>query len=561
MDVVAQDRVDLLAPVVRLVREPREFLRVRDHVVRLAADAVHGGSRRGAVPVPRDDGVRAGRLEREPAVPRVELLAGALAREDRVMAGAVAPPPAARARQARVRVELLNERLRLHLRRGPAVHVRDRARARQRADGVHRVRDRDARVVVAVVDAAVRGVRGHAGDPVVGSGDGAADHPVGVRSDELRDRRAVQVARDAAHVGVPRGAHLEALAKLQQGVVVLEAAGVVAVAGDAADPDAVGGRVGQGERVHVQFGVRGVHGRAVGVARKPADVDAAEVGALHHECVQGRLALLYPAVGKVAGDAARVQGRRTAVGRRQHGLAAEPAVLYGAAAGRGDPAEVEGAAGRLVEDGRGRFRDAVPDRAAVRVHDPAHAVAGGDNARARAAVYRAAVRVRYPVVPGRAVLDRAVVAVRKAALLVHPVVRFRAAVDHAAVLAHPRVNVAPLQRQVLHHEPRARVVHQPARGVQAVDRVACAVKRTVEGGVVVEPYRGPLEKARLRLVRHEVDVSAEYRVDVAAAVVRLVREPRKLLRARDHVVGLAADAVHRGLRCGAVPISSKCSTA
>ena len=477
------------------------------------------------------------------------------------MALAVAPPPAARAGQARVRVELLNERLRLHVRRGPAVHVRDRARARKLADGAHRVRDRDARVVVAVVDAAVRHVGAHAGDPVVGTGDGAADHAVGVSRHQLRHRGAVQVARDAAHVGVPRGAHLEALAKLQQGVVVLEAAGVVAVAGDAADPDAVGGRVGQGERVHVQFGVRGVHGRAVGVARKPADVDAAEVGALHHESVQGRLALHYPAAGKVARDAARVQGRRTAVGRRQHGLAAEPAVLYGAAAGRGDAAEVEGAAGRLVEDGRGRFRDAVPDRAAVRVHDPAHAVAGGDNARARAAVYRAVVHVRYTVVLGRAVLDRAVVVVRQARLLAHAVVRFRAAVDDAAVLLHPRGNGALLEGEVLHHESAARVVHQAARGVQAVDRVPCAVQDAVEGRVVVEPYRGPLEKARLRLVIHEVDVVAEDRVDAPAAVVRLVREPRQFLRARDHVVGLAADAVHRGLRCGAVPISSKCSTA
>ena len=139
----------------------------------------------------------------------------------------------------------------------------------------------------------------------------------------------------------------------------------------------------------------------------------------------------------------------------------------------------------------------------------------------------------------------------------HPVVRFRAAVDHAAVLADPRVHVAPLQREVLHHEPRARVVHQPARGVQAVDRVACPVEGAVEGGVVVEPYRGPLEETRLRLVRHEVDVVAQDRVDAPAAVVRLVREPRQFLRGRDHVVGLAADAVDGGSRRGAVPVRSK----
>ena len=160
------------------------------------------------------------------------------------MALAVAPPAAARARQARVRVQLLNERLSLHFRRGPPVNVRNGARARKHADGVHRVRRRDARVVVAVVDAAVRHVGAHAGDTVVAAVHRAADHAVGVSRHQLRNRGAVQVAGDAAHVGVPRGTHVEALAKLQEGVVVLEAAAVVPVARDAADLDVVGARVG-----------------------------------------------------------------------------------------------------------------------------------------------------------------------------------------------------------------------------------------------------------------------------------------------------------------------------
>lgn len=178
------------------------------------------------------------------SVPRVELLAGALGREDRVAALAVAPPPAARARQAGVRVQLLNERLRLHLRSGPPVNVRNGARARKHADGVHRVRGGDAGVVVAVVDAAVRHVGAHAGDSVVAAVHRAADHAVGVCRHQLRNRGAVQVAGDAAHVGVPRGTHVEAPAQLQEGVVVLEAAAVVPVARDAADLDVVGARVG-----------------------------------------------------------------------------------------------------------------------------------------------------------------------------------------------------------------------------------------------------------------------------------------------------------------------------
>ena len=255
------------------------------------------------------------------------------------MAGAVAPPPAARAGQARVRVQLLHERFRLHVRRGPAVHVRDRARARKLADGAHRVWDRDARVVVAVVHAAVVYVGAHAGDPVRGLVYRARHDAVGVREYELRRHGAVEVARDAAGVEHPGCADVHALAQIEERMVVLQAAGVVGVAGDAADHHAVGVAARYRERVHVQFGVRGADRGAVGVARHAADVDAAEVPALHHECVQGRLALLYPAVGKVAGDAASVQAARTALGRDRR-PAMEPAVLYGARAVRGDAAEV-----------------------------------------------------------------------------------------------------------------------------------------------------------------------------------------------------------------------------